>query len=77
LDYIITVRSLVEQQQMQSTAEVGGEERSAHITEVGKTRIKSELQRLYPNYLHVAAIPLPVMLDLNIDAVAKEISQEK
>jgi glyoxylase-like metal-dependent hydrolase (beta-lactamase superfamily II) len=77
LDYINTFRSLVEQQQMQSTVEVGGEERSAHITEVGKTRIKSELQRLYPNYLHVAAIPLPVMLDLNIDAVAKEISQQK
>jgi hypothetical protein len=38
-------------------------------------RIKSELQRLYPNYLPVASVP--TMLDVNIDAVAKEISQDK
>jgi glyoxylase-like metal-dependent hydrolase (beta-lactamase superfamily II) len=78
LDYINTFRSLVEQQ-MQSVAEekeVGREERSANITEEGKTRIKSELQRLYPNYLHVASLPLPAMLDLNTDAVAKELSQD-
>jgi glyoxylase-like metal-dependent hydrolase (beta-lactamase superfamily II) len=77
LNYINTFRSLVEQQmQMQSKTEVG-EERAANITEEGKMRIKSELQRLYPNYIQVAAIPLPTMLDLNIDAVAKEISQKK
>jgi glyoxylase-like metal-dependent hydrolase (beta-lactamase superfamily II) len=75
LEYINTFRSLVEQQ-MQSAGEVG-EERSASITEEGKTRIKSELQRLYPYYLHVASLPLSDMLDLNIDAIAKEISQDK
>jgi glyoxylase-like metal-dependent hydrolase (beta-lactamase superfamily II) len=75
LNYINRFRSLVEQQ-MQSAAEVeGGERATANITEEGKTRIKSELQRLYPNYLPVAS--LPTMLDLNIDAVAKEISQDK
>ncbi|HEY9386663.1 MAG TPA: MBL fold metallo-hydrolase [Nitrososphaeraceae archaeon] len=52
LNYINTFRSLVEQQ-MRSVAEEGGggEERAANITEEGKTRIKSELQRLYPNYV--------------------------
>jgi glyoxylase-like metal-dependent hydrolase (beta-lactamase superfamily II) len=73
LNYINTFRSLVEQQQkqMQSAAEVGGE----NITEEGKARIKSELQSIYPNYISVAT--LSNMLDINIDAVAKEISQEK
>jgi glyoxylase-like metal-dependent hydrolase (beta-lactamase superfamily II) len=72
LNYINTFRSLVEQQQqMQSAAEVGGE----NITEKGKARIKSELQSIYPNYISVAT--LSNMLDINIDAVAKEISQEK
>jgi hypothetical protein len=33
------------------------------------------LQSLYPNYIPVAT--LSNMLDINIDAVAKEISQEK
>jgi hypothetical protein len=56
LDYLNTFRSLV-QQQMQSTGEVGVE-RSANITEEGKTSIKNELQRLYPNYLHVVLMPL-------------------
>ncbi len=65
LEYINTFKSLVEQQ-MQVTG---------NITEEGKTRIKSELQRLYPNYLHVASLPLSDMLDLNIDAIAKEISR--
>jgi glyoxylase-like metal-dependent hydrolase (beta-lactamase superfamily II) len=75
LNYINTFRSLVEQQ-MRSVAEEegGGEERAANITEEGKTRIKSELQRLYPNYVPVVSVP--TMLDLNIDAVAKEISQD-
>ena len=72
LNYINTFKSLVEQQQqMQSAAEVGGE----NITEEGKARIKSELQSIYPNYISVAT--LSNMLDINIDAVAKEISQEK
>ena len=72
LNYINTFRSLVEQQQqMQSAAEVGGK----NITEEGKARIKSELQSIYPNYISVAT--LSNMLDINIDAVAKEISQEK
>lgn len=65
------------EQQMQSIAEVEGERvaAAANITEEGKTRIKSELQRLYPNYLPIASVP--TMLDLNIDAVAKEIIQDK
>jgi hypothetical protein len=76
LNYINTFRSLVEQQMLPIAEEEVGEERSANITEEGKTRIKSELQRLYPNYLHVASLPLPAMLNLNIDAVAKELSQD-
>jgi glyoxylase-like metal-dependent hydrolase (beta-lactamase superfamily II) len=64
LEYINTFRSLVEQQM----------QLAGNITEEGKTRIKSELQRLYPNYLHVASLPLSDMLELNIDAIAKEIS---
>jgi glyoxylase-like metal-dependent hydrolase (beta-lactamase superfamily II) len=75
LEYINTFRSLVEQQ-MQLAGKVG-EERSANITEEGKTKIKSELQRLYPDYLHVASMPLSDMFDLNIDAIAKEINQDK
>jgi glyoxylase-like metal-dependent hydrolase (beta-lactamase superfamily II) len=71
LNYINTFRSLVEQQQMQSATEVGG----GNITEEGKTRIKNELQSLYPNYIPVAT--LSNMLDINIDAVAKEISQKR
>jgi glyoxylase-like metal-dependent hydrolase (beta-lactamase superfamily II)/quinol monooxygenase YgiN len=73
LNYINTFRSLVEQelQLLQPAGEVG-----INITEEGKKRIKSELQRLYPNYLHVASIPLSTMLDLNIDAIAKELAKE-
>jgi glyoxylase-like metal-dependent hydrolase (beta-lactamase superfamily II) len=74
-EYINTFRSLVEQQ-MQSTGKIG-EGGSANITEEGKTRIKSELQRLYPDYLHVALMPLDTMFDLNIDAITKEINQER
>jgi glyoxylase-like metal-dependent hydrolase (beta-lactamase superfamily II) len=74
LEYINTFRSLVEQQ-MQLEEEVG-EERSANITEEGKTKIMSELQRLYPDYLHVASMPLSDLFDLNIDAIAKEINQD-
>lgn len=66
LEYINTFRSLVEQQ-IQST-------RSANITEEGKASIQSELESIYPDYLHVAAIPLETMLDLNIDAIAREMS---
>jgi glyoxylase-like metal-dependent hydrolase (beta-lactamase superfamily II) len=65
-EYINTFRSLVEQQM-----QVAG-----NITEEGKTKIKSELQSLYPNYLHVASLPLSDILDLNIDAIAKEINQD-
>jgi glyoxylase-like metal-dependent hydrolase (beta-lactamase superfamily II) len=75
LEYINTFRSLVEQQ-MQFEGKIG-EERSANITEEDKTKIKSELQRLYPNYLHVASMPLSDMFDLNIDAIANEINQDK
>jgi glyoxylase-like metal-dependent hydrolase (beta-lactamase superfamily II) len=67
LNYLNTFRSLVEQQ-MQSAA-------AANITQEGKILIKSELQRLYPDYMPVAT--LPNMLDYNIDAVSKEITQEK
>jgi alkyl sulfatase BDS1-like metallo-beta-lactamase superfamily hydrolase len=75
MEYINTFRSLVEQQ-MQSVGKIG-EEGSANITEESKTRIKSELQRLYPDYLHVALMPLDTMFDLNIDAISKEINQDK
>jgi hypothetical protein len=61
---------------LQSAGE-GGAERSANITDENKTRIKGELQRLYPNYLHVALMPLDTMFDLNIDAIAKELNQDK
>ena len=63
LEYINTFRSLVDQQ-MQVTG---------NITEEGKTTIKSELEKLYPDYLHVASLPLSDMLDLNIDAITGEI----
>jgi hypothetical protein len=48
---------------------------TANITEGGKIIIKSELQSRYPDYNPVATPPN--MLDYNIDAVAKEISQDK
>ena len=77
IEYIKTFRSLVEQQtQTQSSAEIGAE-KSTNITDGSKTRIKNELQRLYPDYLHVALMPLDTMFDLNIDAVAKEINQSR
>ena len=44
LNYLNTFRSLVEQQ-MQFAA------RPANITQEGKILIKSELQRLYPDYI--------------------------
>jgi glyoxylase-like metal-dependent hydrolase (beta-lactamase superfamily II) len=76
LNYINTFRSLIEQQ-IKSAIGVGGE-KAGNITEDGKTKIKSDLQSLYPNYMPVANLPAMLDLnDLNIDAVAKEISQEK
>ena len=61
---------------MQSAAaKVLGDRAAANITQEGKTIIKSELRRLYPDSNPVAT--LPNMLDYNIGAVAKEISQEK
>jgi glyoxylase-like metal-dependent hydrolase (beta-lactamase superfamily II) len=75
LEYINTFRSLVEQQMR--LEEKVGEETSANITEEGKTKIMSELQRLHPDYLHVASMPLSDLFDLNIDAIAKEINQDK
>ena len=74
LNYLNTFRLLV-RQQMQLTPTVGGERAVANITEQGKALIKSELQKLYPGYEPVAT--LPNMLDYNVDALAKEISQEK
>jgi glyoxylase-like metal-dependent hydrolase (beta-lactamase superfamily II) len=73
LKYINTFRSLVERQ-MQSAAAAAGEE-AENITEEGKAIIKDELQRLYPGYIPVAT--LTNMLDINIDTIAKELSQEK
>jgi hypothetical protein len=35
------------------------------------------LQKLYPNYLLVASLPLSDMLDLNIGAIAKETSHTR
>ena len=49
---------------MQLAAEVRGGDRVANITDVGKVQIKTELQRLYPNCLHVASVPLETMFDL-------------
>ena len=60
---------------MQLAAKAGGERALANITEGGKVLIKNQLQRLYPGYNPVAT--LPNMLDYNIDAIAKEISQGK
>jgi glyoxylase-like metal-dependent hydrolase (beta-lactamase superfamily II) len=74
LNCLDTFRSLV-RQQMQLAPTVGGERTVANITEQGKALIKSELQKLYPGYEPVAT--LPNMLDYNVDALAKEISQEK
>jgi glyoxylase-like metal-dependent hydrolase (beta-lactamase superfamily II) len=74
LNYLDTFRSLVKQQ-MQLAPKVEGEGSVASITEGGKVLIKNELQRLYPSYNPVAT--LPNMLDYNIDAIAKEISQGK
>ena len=73
LNYLNTFKSLVEQQ-MKLAAKLGGEG-AADITEGGKILIKNELQSRYPDYNPVAT--LPNMLDYNIDAVAKEISQDK
>ena len=74
LNYLNTFRSLVKQQ-MHLAVKLGGERAVANITEQGKALIKSELQKLYPGYEPVAT--LPNMLDYNIDALAKEINQEK
>src|SRR5919204_3994946 len=76
-NYLNTFRSLVEQQIKLAAKKLGGERATAaaNITEGGKILIKSELQSRYPDYNPVAT--LPNMLDYNIDAVAKEISQDK
>ena len=71
LNYINTFRSLVEKE-LQSLEGKG----KTNITEEGKMRILSELDMLYPNYLHVTSLSLPAMLDLNINAVRKEISSQ-
>jgi alkyl sulfatase BDS1-like metallo-beta-lactamase superfamily hydrolase len=73
-NYLNTFRSLVEQQ-MKLAAKLGEEREAANITEGNKILIKSELQSRYPDYNPVAT--LPNMLDYNIDALAKEISQDK
>jgi glyoxylase-like metal-dependent hydrolase (beta-lactamase superfamily II) len=76
LNYLNTFRSLVEQK-LQSVAQAG-EERSANITDVGKIKIKDELQRLYPNYIPVAKLPSNLDLnDLNINGIVKEMGQDK
>ena len=54
LNYINTFRSLVEKE-LQSLEGKG----KTNITEEGKMRILSELDMLYPNYLHVASLSLP------------------
>lgn len=64
LEYLKTFRSLV-QQQMQP---------SGNVSDQGRTIIKNELERIYPGYLPVATVPN--MLDLNINAVAKELIEE-
>ena len=65
LQYLKTFRSLVEQQ-IQS---------SGNVSDQGRTIIKNELERIYPGYLPVATVPN--MLDLNINAVAKELIKEE
>jgi glyoxylase-like metal-dependent hydrolase (beta-lactamase superfamily II) len=74
-NYLNAFRSLVEQQMQSGAAEVLGDRAAANIPEEGKIIIKSKLQSIYPDYNPVAT--LPDMLDYNIGAVAKEISQEK
>jgi glyoxylase-like metal-dependent hydrolase (beta-lactamase superfamily II) len=61
LQYLKTFRSLV-RQQLQPTG---------NVSDQGRTIIKNELERIYPGYLPVATVPN--MINLNIDAVAKEL----
>ena len=65
LQYLKTFRSLVEQQIQPS----------GNVSDQGRTIIKNELERIYPGYLPVATVPN--MLDLNINAVAKELIKEE
>jgi hypothetical protein len=61
LEYLKTFRSLVEQHLQPS----------GNVSDQGRTIIKNELERIYPGFLPVATVPN--MLDLNINAVAKEL----
>lgn len=61
LQYLKTFRSLVEQHLQPS----------GNVSDQGRTIIKNELERIYPGFLPVATVPN--MLDLNINAVAKEL----
>jgi hypothetical protein len=61
LEYLKTFRSLVKQHL----------QLSVNVSDQGRTIIKKELERIYPGFLPVATVPN--MLDLNINAVAKEL----
>lgn len=61
LQYLNTFRSLVEQQLTPT----------GNVSDQGRNIIKNELERIYPGYLPVATVPN--MIDLNINAVAKEL----
>ena len=74
LNYLNTFRSLVKEQILVK-GKVRGEAAGVTIDDAGKVLIKNELQHLYPSYSPVAT--LPNMIDYNIDAIAKEMSQEK
>lgn len=65
LQYLNTFRSLVEQQLTPS----------GNVSDQGRKIIKNELERIYPGYLPVATVPN--MIDLNINAVAKELTMFK
>jgi hypothetical protein len=49
--------------------------KSNNNSDQDRTIIKNELERIYPGYLPVATVPN--MLDLNINAVAKELIKEE
>jgi len=74
LDYINTFRSLVKAE-IQSARDVDAKD-PGNITEQGKQQIISTLQKIYPNYIGVASIPIHALLDLNINAISSELINE-
>ena len=70
-EYIVRFRSLI-----------GKQLKNGMISPESKQAIVSEMERRYPNYLPVAFVPQIIetnrqLLGLNVDAVAKELAQER